>query len=164
MVFSSTSTLTTDRAETLYNPCVYNYLDTSIMSPLFRRYESVLSLPPPARRPSLLPSLPPSPLPPHHSRDATTGFVVVAKRPCAGCWSMEDRRWPYQPKHSLSIYVYTLCVYLQWRWHMTMSHDSGRHQVYRYTVLSKNVLVGDESELYELATLAGVVIDPNVFK
>ena len=48
--------------------------------------------------------------------------------------------------------------------HMTMSHDSGRHQVYRYTVLSKNVLVGDESELYELATLAGVVVDPNVFK
>ncbi|KAK2183796.1 hypothetical protein NP493_289g03012 [Ridgeia piscesae] len=45
-----------------------------------------------------------------------------------------------------------------------MSHDSGRHQVYRYTVLSKNVLVGDESELYELATLAGVVVDPNVFK
>ncbi|KAK2143040.1 hypothetical protein NP493_4657g00003 [Ridgeia piscesae] len=48
--------------------------------------------------------------------------------------------------------------------HVTMSHDSGRHQVYRYTVLSKNVLVGDESELYELATLAGVVVDPNVFK
>ena len=47
---------------------------------------------------------------------------------------------------------------------MSMSHDGGRHQVYRYTVLSKNVLVGDESELYELATLAGVVIDPNVFK
>ena len=45
-----------------------------------------------------------------------------------------------------------------------MSHDNGRHQVYRYTMLSKNVLVGDESELYELATMAGVVIDPNVFK
>ena len=35
VVFSSTST---DRAEPLYNPCVYLY--TSIMSPLFRRYES----------------------------------------------------------------------------------------------------------------------------
>ena len=40
----------------------------------------------------------------HHSRDAATGFVAVAKRPRAGCWSMEDRRWPYQPKHSPSIH------------------------------------------------------------
>ena len=35
VVFSSTST---GRAETWYSPCVYLY--TSIMSPLFRRYES----------------------------------------------------------------------------------------------------------------------------
>ena len=38
----------------------------------------------------------------HHCRDAATGFAAVATRPRAGCWSMEDRRWPYQPKHSPS--------------------------------------------------------------
>ena len=38
----------------------------------------------------------------HHSRDAATGFAAVATRPCAGCWSMEDHHWPYQPKHSPS--------------------------------------------------------------
>ena len=41
----------------------------------------------------------------HHSCDAATGFAAVATRPRAGCWSMEDRRWPYQPKHSHSRYT-----------------------------------------------------------
>ena len=36
----------------------------------------------------------------HHSRDAATGFAAVATRSRTGCWSMEDRRRPYQPKHS----------------------------------------------------------------
>ena len=34
--------------------------------------------------------------------DAATGFAAFATRPRASCWSMEDRRWPYQPKHSPS--------------------------------------------------------------
>ena len=38
----------------------------------------------------------------HHSCDAATGFAAVATRSRAGCWSMEDRRRPYQPKHSPS--------------------------------------------------------------
>ena len=44
----------------------------------------------------------------HHSRDAATGFMAVATRSRAGCWSMEERcrksliNWPYQPKHSPS--------------------------------------------------------------
>ena len=32
----------------------------------------------------------------HHRRNAATGFADVATRPRACCWSMEDRRWPYQ--------------------------------------------------------------------
>ena len=38
----------------------------------------------------------------HHSRDAATGFAAVATQSRTGCWSMEGRRWPYQPKHSPS--------------------------------------------------------------
>ena len=40
----------------------------------------------------------------HHSRDAATGFAAVAMRSRVGCWSMEDRRRPYQPKRSPSKY------------------------------------------------------------
>ena len=39
----------------------------------------------------------------HRSRDAATGFAAVATRSRAGCWNMEDRRRPYQPKHSPSL-------------------------------------------------------------
>lgn len=42
--------------------------------------------------------------------------------------------------------------------------DKARSQTLRYTHLSKNVLSSDETELYELANLAGVTFDPNVFK
>ena len=37
-------------------------------------------------------------------------------------------------------------------------------QTLKYTLLSKNVLTLDEAELYELSQLAGVTLDPNVFK
>ena len=37
-----------------------------------------------------------------HSRDAVTVSAAVATRSRADCSSMEDRRWPYQPKHSPS--------------------------------------------------------------
>ena len=37
-----------------------------------------------------------------HNRDAITVFADVATRPRADCIIMEDRRWPYQPKHSPS--------------------------------------------------------------
>ena len=41
---------------------------------------------------------------------------------------------------------------------------STKAQVLRYALLSKDILNSDEMELYELAHLAGVVMDPNVFK
>ena len=34
----------------------------------------------------------------------------------------------------------------------------------RFTLLSKNVLTPEESELYELSQLADVTLDPDVFK
>jgi len=37
-------------------------------------------------------------------------------------------------------------------------------QTTNFTLLSKNVLSPEEQELYELATLAGVVLDPSVYK
>ncbi|ESO97861.1 hypothetical protein LOTGIDRAFT_209027 [Lottia gigantea] len=37
-------------------------------------------------------------------------------------------------------------------------------EVLRYQLCSKNVLAPDETELYELTQLAGVVTDPQVFK
>ncbi|XP_071179563.1 mitotic-spindle organizing protein 2B-like [Mytilus edulis] len=37
-------------------------------------------------------------------------------------------------------------------------------QTLKYTLLSKNVLTLDEAELYELSQLAGITLDPNVFK
>ena len=38
-----------------------------------------------------------------HSRDAVTVSAAVAARSRADCSSIEDPRWPYQPKHSPSI-------------------------------------------------------------
>ena len=37
-------------------------------------------------------------------------------------------------------------------------------QILKFTLLSKNVLTPDECELYELSQLAGVTLDPQVFK
>lgn len=34
----------------------------------------------------------------------------------------------------------------------------------QYTLLSKNVLSLEEQELYEVSQLAGVILDPSVFK
>ena len=42
--------------------------------------------------------------------------------------------------------------------------ESGQHKLLQYTVVSKNVLTAEQAELYELCQLAGVVLDPNVFK
>jgi hypothetical protein len=39
-----------------------------------------------------------------------------------------------------------------------------RSQTLKYTLYSKNVLTPEETELYELSQLAGVVYDPEVFK
>ncbi|XP_074643346.1 mitotic-spindle organizing protein 2B-like [Tubulanus polymorphus] len=39
-----------------------------------------------------------------------------------------------------------------------------KSQTMKFTLLSKNVLSADEAELYELGHLAGVVMDPNLFK
>ncbi|XP_041347025.1 mitotic-spindle organizing protein 2A-like [Gigantopelta aegis] len=39
-----------------------------------------------------------------------------------------------------------------------------RTEVLRFTLLSKNVLTPEETELYELSQLAGVTLDPDVFK
>lgn len=40
----------------------------------------------------------------------------------------------------------------------------GGDQFLQYTLMSKNVLSLEEQELYELSQLAGVVLDPSVFK
>lgn len=40
----------------------------------------------------------------------------------------------------------------------------GSDQFLQYTLMSKNVLSLEEQELYELSQLAGVVLDPSVFK
>ena len=44
----------------------------------------------------------------HHNRDAATGFAAVATRPRAGCWSMEERRWPYHSKHNPIVHAIML--------------------------------------------------------
>lgn len=40
----------------------------------------------------------------------------------------------------------------------------GSDQFLQFTLMSKNVLSLEEQELYELSQLAGVVLDPSVFK
>ena len=44
------------------------------------------------------------------------------------------------------------------------SGQAPRSQTLKYTLYSKNVLTSEETELYELSQLAGVVYDPEVFK
>ncbi|ELT99008.1 hypothetical protein CAPTEDRAFT_208499 [Capitella teleta] len=39
-----------------------------------------------------------------------------------------------------------------------------RSQTLRFSHLSRNVLTGDDEELYSLANLAGVTMDPQIFK
>ncbi|KAK2161575.1 hypothetical protein LSH36_114g01024 [Paralvinella palmiformis] len=45
-----------------------------------------------------------------------------------------------------------------------MSTQNQKMQTLHYTLLSKNPLTHEETELYELCTLAGVTLDPDVFK
>lgn len=45
-----------------------------------------------------------------------------------------------------------------------MSVTSSQGQVMKFALLSKNVLSAEEAELYELAQLAGITLDPSVFK
>ncbi|XP_035690886.1 mitotic-spindle organizing protein 2B-like [Branchiostoma floridae] len=44
------------------------------------------------------------------------------------------------------------------------SPQMAKSQTYNFMVLSKNVLSGEEADLYELCNLAGITMDPHVFK
>ncbi|XP_066272709.1 mitotic-spindle organizing protein 2B-like [Branchiostoma lanceolatum] len=44
------------------------------------------------------------------------------------------------------------------------SPQQAKSQTYNFMVLSKNILSGEEADLYELCNLAGITIDPHVFK
>lgn len=48
-------------------------------------------------------------------------------------------------------------------WLVTMAAVSNE-EFLQYTLLSKNVLSLEEQELYEVSQLAGVILDPSVFK
>ena len=45
-----------------------------------------------------------------------------------------------------------------------MSKEKQKMQTVHYTLLSKNSLTQEETELYELCALAGVQLDPDVFR
>ena len=47
---------------------------------------------------------------------------------------------------------------------LLLSHYKMESACCRYQLLSKNPLTQDETELYELTHLSGLVMDPNVFK
>ena len=61
-----------------------------------------------------------------HSRDAVTVSAAVATRSRADCSSMEDRRWPYQPKHSPSLEIVLMfeiyCLIAFWKLFITIIH------------------------------------------
>ncbi|XP_019623654.1 PREDICTED: mitotic-spindle organizing protein 2-like [Branchiostoma belcheri] len=44
------------------------------------------------------------------------------------------------------------------------SPQLAKSQTYNFMVLSKNVLSGEEADLFELCNLAGITMDPHVFK
>lgn len=45
-----------------------------------------------------------------------------------------------------------------------MAGSKGGTEVFQYALVSKNVLTPEEQELFELTQLAGVTLDPSVFK
>lgn len=57
------------------------------------------------------------------------------------------------------MYKSSICV----TWLVTMAAVSNE-EFLQYTLLSKNVLSLEEQELYEVSQLAGVILDPSVFK